>query len=274
MYKNTNAKNVTRRTVNTLMKMKQAGEKIVCLTAYDASFSYLLDHAGIDVILVGDSLGMVIQGHETTLPVTMDDMVYHTKIVDGQCQRALLIADMPFMSYANVNQALKNAARLMKESGAHMVKLEGGETQLEVVGHLAKCGIPVCAHLGLQPQSVHKLGGYRVQGRDKKDAESMLLSARALQDIGADMLLLECVPTGLAKEITRSVEIPVIGIGAGPDCDGQILVLQDVLGITPGTPPRFSKDFVSGSSSIQHGVESYIQAVRECSFPAEEHCFS
>jgi len=274
MYKNSESNTVSRTTVNTLRKKKQAQEKIVCLTAYDASFSYLLDHAGVDVILVGDSLGMVIQGHETTLPVTMDDMVYHTRIVAGQCRQALLIADMPFMSYSNVDQALSNAARLMKESDAHMVKLEGGETQLEVVSHLAKSGIPVCAHLCLQPQSVHKMGGYRVQGRDKKDAKSMVLSARALQDVGADMLLLECVPSRLASEITRSVDVPVIGIGAGPDCDGQILVLQDVLGITPGTPPRFSKNFMAGNDSIQQGVESYIHAVRDGSFPAEEHGFS
>ena len=274
MYKNPESGTVSRTTVNTLRKKKQAGEKIVCLTAYDASFSYLLDHAGVDVILVGDSLGMVIQGHETTLPVTMDDMVYHTRIVASQCQQALLIADMPFMSYSNIDQALSNAARLMKESGAHMVKLEGGETQLEVVRHLAKSGIPVCAHLGLQPQSVHKLGGYRVQGRDKKDAKSMLLSARALQDVGADMLLLECVPSSLATDITHSVEVPVIGIGAGSECDGQILVLQDVLGITPGKPPRFSKNFMSGNDSIQKGIESYVQAVRDGSFPSEEHSFS
>ncbi|MCK4951975.1 MAG: 3-methyl-2-oxobutanoate hydroxymethyltransferase [Gammaproteobacteria bacterium] len=274
MYKNPESGTVSRTTVNTLMKKKQAGEKIVCLTAYDASFSYLLDHSGVDVILVGDSLGMVIQGHETTLPVTMDDMVYHTRIVASQCQRALLIADMPFMSYSNINQALSNAARLMKESGAHMIKLEGGETQLEVVRHLARSGIPVCAHLGLQPQSVHKLGGYRVQGRDKKDAKSMLLSARALQDVGADMLLLECVPSSLATDITHSVEVPVIGIGAGSECDGQILVLQDVLGITPGTPPRFSKNFMLGNDSIQKGIESYVQAVRDGSFPSEEQSFS
>jgi 3-methyl-2-oxobutanoate hydroxymethyltransferase len=224
-------------TLSTLFQMKQRGERIAVLTAYDASFARILDEAGVDVLLVGDSLGMVIQGRESTLPVDVDEMVYHTQCVVRGRRRALLVADMPFMSYGSPEQALHNAGRLMKEGGAHMVKLEGGAVQLETVRRLADHGIPVCAHLGLLPQSVYKLGGYRVQGRDEASARKMREDALALQAAGAQMLVLECVPRGLAGEIRASLRIPVIGIGAGPDCDGQVLVLYDLLGITPGKPP-------------------------------------
>lgn len=260
-------------TINTLLAMKQAGEKFSVLTAYDASFASVLEQAGVEVILVGDSLGMVIQGHETTLPVSMDDMVYHAACVARKTNHVLLMVDMPFMSYATVDQALTNAARLMSEGGAHMVKLEGGSVQLPVVQALTEQGIPVCAHLGLQPQSVHKMGGYRVQGRDQTSANSMLLDAEKLQQAGADMLLLECVPAILANEITKNVGIPVIGIGAGACTDAQVLVLQDILGITPGKPPRFSKDFMQGADSIQDAVKQYVDAVKQDMFPGKEHTF-
>jgi len=261
-------------TVNTLRNLKRAREKIVCLTAYDASFATLLDEAGIEVLLVGDSLGMVIQGRDSTVPVTMDDMVYHSAAVARGRRRALLMVDMPFMSYATPQQAMINAARLMQEGGAHMVKLEGGSPQVETVAQLTARGIPVCAHLGLQPQSVHRLGGYRVQGRDAAAARAMLQDAVALQEAGADVLLLESVPVGLAAEITQAVATPVIGIGAGPDCDGQVLVLYDMLGITPGKRPKFAGDFMAGQPHIRAAVASYIEAVKSGAFPAPEHCFS
>lgn len=260
-------------TLTTLLAHKEAGEKFTCLTAYDASFATVLDDAGVDVILVGDSLGMVIQGHETTVPVSMDDMIYHSACVASNTPHALLMVDMPFMSYNTVEQALENAARLMREGGAHMVKLEGGRVQLPVVQAMTDRGIPACAHLGLQPQSVHKLGGYRVQGRDKATADAMLIDAERLQEAGADMLLLECVPAELAKTITHTVQIPVIGIGAGPDTDAQVLVLQDILGITPGKPPRFSQDFMQQADSIPAAVKAYVDAVKSGHFPDKEHSF-
>ncbi|MES9888051.1 MAG: 3-methyl-2-oxobutanoate hydroxymethyltransferase, partial [Candidatus Sedimenticola sp. 6PFRAG1] len=210
-------------TTASLIQMKQQGEKIAVLTSYDASFTSLLEDAGIDVILVGDSLGMVIQGQESTLPVDVEDMVYHTQCVARGRRNALLVADMPFMSYSSAEQALNTAGHLMKDGGAHMVKLEGGATQLETVRQLTSNGIPVCAHLGLLPQSVHKLGGYRVQGRDNEAARIMKEDAMALEAAGAQMLVLECVPTALAEEISRELTIPVIGIGAGVQCDGQVL---------------------------------------------------
>lgn len=261
-------------TVTTLRQMKRAAEKIVCLTAYDASFAALLDEAGIEVLLVGDSLGMVVQGHDSTVPVTMDDMVYHSAAVACGRRRALLMVDMPFMSYAAAPQALENAARLMQEGGAHMVKLEGGAIQVDTVRQLSVRGIPVCAHLGLQPQSVHRLGGYRVQGRDAAEARAMVQDAKALQEAGADVLLLESIPASLAAEITRAVDIPVIGIGAGPDCDGQVLVLYDMLGITPGKRPKFARDFMTGQTGIRAAVASYVEAVKSGAFPASQHCFS
>ena len=273
MYKDSNQP-VARVTINTLNKIKQAGEKFSCLTAYDASFAHVLDQAGIDVVLVGDSLGMVIQGHETTVPVSMDDMVYHAACVANGLSRALLMVDMPFLSYASVEQAITNAARLMQEGGAHMVKLEGGRSQLPIVEALAKNGIPVCAHIGLQPQSVYKLGGYRVQGRDKAVAENMLIDAEKLQESGADIILLECVPNVLANEITQNVQIPVIGIGAGASTDAQVLVLQDILGITAGKVPKFSKNFMQGTTTIQAAIEQFDTAVKNGSFPDKEHTFT
>ncbi|MBJ6610884.1 MAG: 3-methyl-2-oxobutanoate hydroxymethyltransferase [Candidatus Thiothrix moscowensis] len=265
-------KPVSRVTVTTLRKMKREGEKIVMLTAYDASFGKVLDAQGVDVILVGDSLGMVIQGHETTVPVTVDDMVYHTRAVSRVCQRALVIGDLPFMSYTSPDMALRNSARLMQESGAHMVKLEGGAPQVATVAQLAHHGVPVCAHLGLQPQSVHKLGGYRVQGRDEAVARQMIADAKALQEAGADLLVLECVPVTLAEQITQELEIPTIGIGAGRACDGQVLVLHDMLGVSPRAP-KFSKDFIGAGSTIPQAVAAYVQSVKAGTFPEDQHCF-
>ncbi len=260
-------------TIRQLKEMKQQGEKIACLTAYDVSFAQLLDQQGVDVVLVGDSLGMVIQGLETTLPVTMDEMVYHGQAVSRGLSRALLILDMPFMSDASVEQAVANAGRFMKQAGASMVKLEGGADQRELVSTLTRLGIPVCAHLGLQPQRVHKLGGYRVQGREEAVAEKMLEDARVLEQAGADMLLLECVPAALAKQITQQAQIPVIGIGAGVDCDGQILVLYDILGISAGKIPRFSKNYMQQAGDIAEAVKHYVDDVKHSRFPADEHSF-
>lgn len=262
---------VNRVTISTLRQRKRARERFACLTAYDASFANVLDNAGIDVILVGDSLGMVIQGHETTVPVTVDHMIYHAQLVARGCRRPLLMVDMPFMSFSTCPQALENAARLMREGLAQMVKLEGGGEQAEIVRALSSRGIPVCAHIGLQPQSIHKLGGYRVQGRDEAKARAMLEDARALESAGAEVVLVECVPSSLAQAITAEVKVPVIGIGAGPGCDGQILVLQDVLGITPGKRPRFSKDFLAETGTIQGAVEAYARAVCSGHFPGSEH---
>ena len=263
----------TRITTRTLREMKQAGEKITCLTSYDASFARILEDAGVDILLVGDSLGMVIQGHDSTLPVDLDDMVYHTRAVSSASESALVMADLPFMSYATPEQAMASAARLMKEGGAQMVKLEGGAVMVDTVRQLSAQGIPVCAHLGLLPQSVNKLGGYRVQGRDSQAADAMLADARAMETAGADVLLLECVPATLAGEITAALSIPVIGIGAGPHCDAQVLVLYDMLGITPGKRPRFSKDFLQQGGDIRAAVAAYVKAVKDGSFPAAEHSF-
>ncbi len=256
-------------TVTRLLAMKQAGEKIACLTAYDASFAAVLDQAEVDLVLVGDSLGMVIQGHETTLPVTMDETVYHAQAVRRGLSQAFLVVDLPFMSYTDPMSALHNAGRLMKESGAQMVKLEGGASQVETVQRLAQNGIPVCAHLGLQPQAVHKLGGYRLQGRDDQSAAVLIKDAALLVEAGADLLLLECVPQLLASEISANVAIPVVGIGAGAGCDGQILVLYDLLGLSPRAP-RFSKNFLVGHDSIQAAVAAYVVAVKEGEFPSDE----
>lgn len=260
-------------TLSTFARMKQAGEKIACLTAYDASFAAALDAAGVDLVLVGDSLGMVVQGRETTVPVTMDDMVYHASIVARGLGRAFLVVDMPFMTYATPEQALANATRLMQEGGARMVKLEGGAQQVEVVAYLASRGIPVCAHIGLQPQLVHKLGGYKVQGREADAAERMRADALALEQAGADIVLMECVPSALAGEVTKSLRVPTIGIGAGPDVDGQILVTYDMLDLTPGRKPKFSRNFMDGAGSIATALAAYVAAVRDGSFPAPEHGF-
>ncbi len=261
-------------TVASLRAMKQRGEKIACLTAYDASFTARLEAAGVEVLLVGDSLGMVIQGHDTTLPVTVRDMVYHCACVSRARRRALIMADMPFMGDMTPRRALASAARLMKAGGAHVVKLEGGRDMAETVALLSGRGIPVCAHLGLLPQSVHKLGGYRVQGRDAAAARRLKEDARLLCEAGADLLLLECVPTALAREISASVAAPVIGIGAGPHCDGQVLVLYDMLGITPGRRPRFSHDFLAGAGSVPAALAAYVQAVKDGGFPGPEHGYA
>jgi 3-methyl-2-oxobutanoate hydroxymethyltransferase len=260
--------------IATLRKMKADGDPIACLTAYDASFAALVDAAGTDLVLVGDSLGMVIQGHDTTVPVTVADVIYHTRTVARGLRRAFLVSDMPFMSYTTPEQALGNAVQLMQGGGAMMVKLEGGEGQVDIVQHLAKHDIPVCAHLGLKPQSVHKIGGFKVQGREPKAAERMIDNARRLQDAGADIVLLECVPNEVGKAVTEALEVPVIGIGAGPDVNGQILVLYDVLDITQGRKPRFVRNFMSGLDAPLAALTAYVQAVKDRTYPAPEHCFS
>jgi 3-methyl-2-oxobutanoate hydroxymethyltransferase len=249
-------------TINQLRDMKTRGEKIACLTAYDASFAALLEQAGIDVVLVGDSLGMVIQGHDSTLPVTVAEMIYHCRNVRRGCHRPFLIVDMPFMSYADPLSALENAARLMREGHAQMVKLEGGAWLRDTIHLLSERGIPVCGHLGLTPQSVHHLGGYCIQGRDHDSAERIYQDALALQAAGALLLVLECVPAPLAARISHALEIPIIGIGAGTDCDGQILVLYDMLNITPGHKPSFVKDFLAQTGTIPAALAAYVNAVK------------
>ena len=259
-------------TLSTLAKMKAEGEKIACLTAYDAAFARVEEAAGVDLVLVGDSLGMVIQGHATTVPVTMDHMEYHTRCVAAGLHIPLLVADMPFVSYADPQRAVDNAARLMR-AGAGMVKLEGAAGQAEVIAALAGQGIPVCAHLGLRPQSVHKAGGFRVQGRDEAAADAMRQDARDLVAAGADLLLLECVPRDLAQRITAEAEVPVIGIGAGAGVDGQILVVHDMLGIPPGRKPRFVENFMAESDSVDAAISAYVQAVKDGRYPCDEHGF-
>jgi 3-methyl-2-oxobutanoate hydroxymethyltransferase len=260
-------------TLNTLDQMKANGEKIACITAYDASFAALVDDAGVDVVLVGDSLGMVIQGHDTTVPVTMDQMVYHCAAVSRGLHRPFLIADLPFMSYPSGDIALSNSVRLMQEGGARMIKLEGGKGQADVVKFLASHDIAVCAHLGLKPQSVHKTGGFRVQGREVAAAQNMLEDALALEAAGADLVLLECIPSELGRSITEAVKVPVIGIGAGAATDGQILVLYDILNITAGRKPRFVRNFMADNSSPQQAVGAYVRAVKSGEYPAPEHWF-
>ena len=276
MYKQLQQRGMDSPPVNvaTLRDMKRAREPIACLTAYDASFAQLVDMAGTDVVLVGDSLGMVIQGHDTTVPVTVTDMVYHCRCVARALRRAFLIVDMPFMSYTTPPQALDNAVRLMQEGGAMMVKLESGQGQVTVVEYLAQQDIPVCAHLGLKPQSVHKIGGFKVQGRAQEAARKMLDEARALEAAGADIVLLECVPNAVGEAIQAALHVPVIGIGAGPAVDGQILVIYDILGITQGRTPRFVENFMQGRDSILEGIRAYVGAVKDRSYPAEEHSFS
>ncbi len=260
-------------TVKTLRKYKEQGEKFSSLTAYDAAFAAVLDQAGIDVVLVGDSVGMVVQGRNTTIPVSMEEIIYHSQMVARGLKRSMLMVDMPFMSYATDEQALHNASRLMKEGGAQIVKLEWGALQLGMVSRFTECGIPVCAHLGLTPQTYFKMGGYKVQGRDTDTASRMLKDAKELEQAGADILLLECVPKELAKKITESVSTPVIGIGAGPDVDGQILVLYDILDIAPGKRTRFSKNYMESNSSIHGAVKQFDVEVRNGEFPLDEHSF-
>lgn len=259
-------------TVPKLRKMKADGRKIVSITAYDASFARLVDAAGVDFVLVGDSLGMVVQGQRSTLPVSVADIVYHTACVARGLKHALLVADLPFQSYATVDRALDASAAMMAQGGASMVKLEGAGVMLEQIRFLSQRDIPVCAHLGLTPQSVMKLGGYGVQGREDAAAKRLLDDALAVAEAGADMLVLECVPSALAAGITGRIDIPTIGIGAGPGCDGQILVLHDMLGINSGhRRPRFVRNFMDGAASIAGAVEAYAAAVRDGSFPGPEH---
>ena len=259
-------------TINTLRDYKQRGEAFSALTSYDATFAHLVSEAGVDVILIGDSLGMVLQGHDSTLPVTMDQMVYHVSCVAKGNRGSLVMADMPFMSYGTTEAALENAAELMR-AGAHMVKLEGTDWMRDTIQALSERGIPICAHLGLTPQFVNKFGGYKVQGRDDKAAELMIEHACELEAAGADVILLECVPAPLAARITKAVKAPVIGIGAGADTDGQVLVVHDMLGLTTGRKPRFVKDFLAENGSVAKALAAYAKAVRERTFPAEEHTF-
>jgi len=259
-------------TILSLAKMRENNEKIVMLTSYDASFAGLVDDCGVDIILVGDSLGMVIQGHASTLPVTMDDMIYHTACVARGARFSMVLADLPFASYSTPDQALTHAAQLMR-AGAEMVKLEGGQWLAETVHHLVEQGIPVCAHLGLTPQAVHQLSGFRVQGKTDDSAERLLNDALALEQAGASLLVLEAIPATLGTKVTQAVKIPTIGIGAGVNCSGQVLVLHDMLGVFQGQRPKYIKDFMQGQPSIQAAIVAYVQAVKSGQFPGAEHCF-
>jgi len=262
-------------TVPGLLAMKTQGQRIVMLTAYDASFAWQLEMAGIDIALVGDSLGMVVQGHRSTLPVTLDHMVYHTAAVARGLSATLLVADLPFMADRDLAHVLEAGARLVGEAGAAMVKIEGAAPHiLEAIAALTARAIPVCAHLGLTPQSVHKFGGFRIQGREQAAADRVLAEALAVQAAGADLLVLEGVPVELGRRVTAALTIPVIGIGAGPHCDGQVLVIHDMLGITPGKRPKFSKDFLAGRDSVAAAIAAYAADVRSGAFPAPEHCFN
>ncbi|MED5387501.1 MAG: 3-methyl-2-oxobutanoate hydroxymethyltransferase [Pseudomonadota bacterium] len=259
-------------TIRTLQKRKQDGEKFSVLTAYDACFAQLISDAGVDAILVGDSLGNVIQGQTSTVPVTLEQMIYHTECVARGNRGSLLIADVPFMGAATLERALASSTALM-QAGANMVKLEGSAWLAESIEVLNRNGIPVCAHLGLTPQAVNAMGGYRVQGKDDTGASELLTAAKALDAAGAAMLLLECVPRELSARITREVSVPVVGIGAAPECDAQVLVMHDMLGISPGKPARFVKDFMAETGDIRAAFKAYDQAVKDGSFPADEHCF-
>lgn len=259
-------------TVTGLQALRAAGEKITMLTCYDASFAALMDRCGVEALLVGDSLGMVCQGHSSTLPVTLDAVAYHTASVARGNQTAFLLADMPFGTYATPETAFANAVRLM-QAGAQMVKIEGGAWLVETVRFLTERAVPVCAHLGLTPQSVHQFGGYKVQAKTIEGAEQLKADALALQAAGASLLVLEAIPSGLGKEVTELLAIPTIGIGAGVDCAGQVLVMHDMLGAFPGRKARFVKNFMDGQASIEGAVRAYVAAVKDQSFPAPEHCF-
>lgn len=260
-------------TITKLLAMHTDGEKIAVLTAYDSTMSALLNRCGVEVILIGDSLGNVIQGHSSTTPVTVEEMAYHTECVARANHHAFLVADLPFASYGDPVQALESAAELMR-AGADMVKLEGGSWQIDIIRFLVERSVPVCAHLGLLPQSVHLLGGYKVQGKSKDAATQMLDQAHDCQAAGAQMVVLEAIPSALGEKITQSLHIPTIGIGAGPNCSGQVLVLQDLLGISPGKPPKFVKDFMAGNSSIEAAIKTYVREVKSGKFPGPEHCFA
>jgi 3-methyl-2-oxobutanoate hydroxymethyltransferase len=259
-------------TIPSLMSMRAAGNKISMLTCYDASFASLMDRCGVEVLLIGDSLGMVCNGHTSTLPVTVAEVAYHTAAVARGSKSAMVLADMPFGSYGTPEQAFANAVTLI-QAGAHMVKLEGGAWLADTVRFLTDRAIPVCAHLGLTPQSVHQLGGYKVQGKTIESADALKADAKLLQAAGATMLVLEAIPTGLGKEVTDLLAIPTIGIGAGPDCSGQVLVMHDLLGVFPGRKARFVKNFMDGQTNIDAAVTAYVSAVKDGSFPGPEHCF-
>ena len=260
-------------TTASLLKMKQDGQKFTAITAYDATFAKLFDDEGAHVLLIRDSLGMVLQGGQDTLAVNMDEMVYHTRCVARGASKALVVADMPFMSYATPEQTYQNAARLMA-AGARMVKMEGGDWLCDSIRHLTRNGVPVCGHLGLTPQSVHVFGGFKVQGRDEFQAQEIYRQALELQAAGIQLLVLECVPTALAERITKALRIPVIGIGAGPATDGQILVMHDAFGVTSGYVPKFTKNFLTETGDVRAAIRLYVQQVSEGSFPGPEHCFN
>ncbi len=270
MYNNSELKSVT---LNTIRQLKSKGEKIACLTAYDAAFANLVDKAGTEIILVGDSLGMVIQGHKTTVPVTIKDMIYHTKIVASSVDYSFIISDMPFMSFYNADVAMDNAKKLMQDGGAQMVKLEGNKSQINIIEKLALSDIPICAHIGLRPQSVNKMGGYKVQGKSSNEAEELIQEAKRIEESGADLLLLECVSSKTAKELSNEITIPIIGIGAGAEVDGQILVLYDILGISPGKLPKFSKNYMDGKNTIKDAIKQYIKEVKTLEYPTDQHSF-
>ncbi|MBI3910603.1 MAG: 3-methyl-2-oxobutanoate hydroxymethyltransferase [Armatimonadetes bacterium] len=262
-------------TIRTLQEKKQRGEKIVMLTAYDYPFARLAEQAGVDALLVGDSLAMVVLGHETTLSVTVDEMLHHTRAVARATRRALLIADMPFLSYqVNEDEATRNAGRFLKEGGAHAIKIEGGAPVVGLTHRLSRAGIPVVGHIGMTPQSVHELGGYRVQGKDPAAAQRLLDDALALQDAGAGLLVLELIPAELAARITRALKIPTIGIGAGPHCDGQVQVLHDMLGLFDWFAPRHAKRYAQMGAEVERAIAAYVREVSAGEFPAGEHSFS
>ena len=263
---------ITKLVISDLKRMKETGEKIACLTSYDASFARLQDEAGIDVLLVGDSLGMVLHGDKSTRNVTMDDMVYHTRLVSNVRQRALVISDMPYQSYTSIELAVENAKRLVNEGGADIVKLEGGEEISDIIAAIKNIDIPVCGHLGLTPQSFSTSDGFKVQATTEDAAEKLKQDALLIQQAGCDCMVFECIPAEVAKEVTQALDIPTIGIGAGVDCDGQVLVLHDMLGVT-GKKFRFLKNFLKGNDSITDAIKKYIIEVKNKSFPASEHFF-
>ncbi|MCS0660465.1 3-methyl-2-oxobutanoate hydroxymethyltransferase [Massilia terrae] len=259
-------------TIPALLAMRAAGEKIGMLTCYDASFAALMERCGVDVLLIGDSLGMVCSGYDSTLPVTVADVAYHTAAVARGSKNAMIVADLPFGSYGTPEQALASSVALM-QAGAHMVKIEGGAWLAPTIRFLVERAVPVCAHIGLTPQFVHQLGGYKVQGKTEESAEGLKRDALALQEAGAAIVLLEAVPAALGKEVTAMLTVPTIGIGAGPDCSGQVLVMHDMLGVFPGRKARFVRNFMEGQTSVEGAVRAYVAAVKDGSFPAQEHCF-
>ena len=259
-------------TIPSLNALRASGEKISMLTCYDASFASLMDRCGVEVLLIGDSLGMVCNGHQSTLPVTVAELAYHTAAVARGSKSAMIVADLPFGAYGTPETAFNNAVLLM-QAGAHMIKIEGGAWLADTVKFLTERSVPVCAHLGLTPQSVHQLGGYKVQGKSIESADQLKSDALALQAAGASIVVLEAIPAQLGKEVTELLSMPTIGIGAGPDCSGQVLVMHDLLGVFPGRKARFVKNFMEGQSSIDAAVGAFVRAVKDGSFPALEHCF-